>query len=80
MDIKQIVEGYLKDHGYDGLFINEDDGERYCCCAITWDGGLMHCGEPSEDCCAGYLDKEQDLIVSERSAEEVDDGKPESEE
>ena len=47
MEVEKIVEAWLKDHGYDGLF--SSDGE--CGCVI---GELAPCMEIKGDCCAGY--------------------------
>jgi hypothetical protein len=48
MTIKEIVESWLKEHKYDGLW-NED-----CGCQI---GDLMPCDEPYVDCQAGVYGK-----------------------
>jgi len=48
MEIKKIVEQYLRDHRYDGLCNVNIDIE--CGCIID---DLMPCGEPEIDCCAG---------------------------
>ena len=47
MTVLQIVEKYLKDNGYDGLY--ETDSE--CACGIS---DLQPCGEAFHDCVAGY--------------------------
>jgi len=47
MNIQEIVEQWLRDNGYDGLF-----SPTYCACAIGDD--FMPCGEPGNDCEAGY--------------------------
>ena len=44
MNIQEIVEKYLIDNGYDGLY------SEICGCEV---GDLMPCGEP-RDCKAGY--------------------------
>ena len=46
MDIQEMLEGYLKEHGYDGLYC-----EGVCACKL---GDLVPCGEPG-NCNAGYL-------------------------
>ncbi len=43
----QIVEKYLKDNGYDGLFCSEEP----CACLIS---DIAPCGEPNGECEAGY--------------------------
>ena len=45
MDVKDIIEAWLKENGYDGLY-----GEE-CACRID---DLMPCEEPGTDCEAGY--------------------------
>lgn len=47
MKVRQIVEAYLKENGFDGLF--NTNGE--CACVLD---DLVACGELSEDCQAGY--------------------------
>lgn len=47
MNVKQIIETYLKENGFDGLF--NTDGE--CACLI---GDFMPCGMVSDECEAGY--------------------------
>jgi hypothetical protein len=47
MDCKDIVEAYLKEHGFDGLF--NDWGE--CGCEL---GDLFPCCESISDCQPGY--------------------------
>jgi len=47
MTVIEIIEKYLKENGYDGLY-----NERYeCGCEI---GDLAPCGEIGTDCKAGY--------------------------
>jgi len=58
--IKEIVEEWLIENGYDGLF-NTD-----CGCRI---GDLMPCMEPQDDCEAGFLkpigtDYTRDFIIT----------------
>jgi hypothetical protein len=47
MTLKQIVQRWLTENSYDGLY--HQDGE--CACATD---NLMRCGEPGENCKAGY--------------------------
>ena len=47
MNAKAIIEAYLKEHGYDGLFL---DGA--CACALD---DLMPCLMPGADCEAGHI-------------------------
>lgn len=49
MTIKEIVEKYLKDNGFDGLYCGDE-----CACGTN---DLMPCGEPIADCKAGYYCK-----------------------
>jgi len=44
-DVKMIVACYLKRNGYEGLY------NAGCGCEL---GDLFCCGEPKEDCQAGY--------------------------
>jgi hypothetical protein len=53
MTVKEIVEKYLKDNGYDGLYSPYDE----CGCKIEH---LFVCGAECTDCKAGYL-KDCDL-------------------
>ena len=46
MDVKEIVEEYLKANGYDGLFVED-------CCACELDD-LFPCHEYCGECIAGY--------------------------
>ena len=45
MNVKQIVEKYLRENGYDGLYTDE------CGCCLD---DLMPCDEFCLDCIAGY--------------------------
>lgn len=45
LDIKNILEQWLKENGYDGLY------RESCGCQV---GDLMPCDEPGADCKAGY--------------------------
>ena len=47
MRIKEIIKEYLKQAGYDGLYL---PGE--CACKID---DLFPCGEVTDDCLPGYL-------------------------
>lgn len=47
MNVREIVEQYLKAHGYDGLYYSEVS----CGCRI---GDLQPCDGPCQDCIAGY--------------------------
>lgn len=47
MNIKEIVEDYLKKNGFDGLY----DADENCGCFI---GELFTCGQPQEKCIPGY--------------------------
>jgi len=51
MNVKEIVEKYLKDSGHDGLYAG--------CCGCKVDD-LCPCGEIYMDCMAGYCNPEQD--------------------
>ena len=52
MNIKTIVEQYLNEHKYDGLYLaTGKDPALYCQCALD---NLMDCEEPDENCTAGY--------------------------
>jgi hypothetical protein len=68
MTIKEIVEKYLKENGYDGLCHVYAD----CACRI---GDLMPCDEPGVHCEAGYEgpgDEDEELeftIIPGRRAE-----------
>lgn len=46
MTVEEIVEAYLKEHGFDGLYTD------YCACKI---GDIAPCGEIQGNCEAGYL-------------------------
>lgn len=46
MNVKQIVKGYLRAHGLNGLSCSE------CCCSLE-DDELMICDSPQELCEAG---------------------------
>ncbi len=48
MTVIKIVEQYLRQNGYDGLY--NENGE----CACKTDG-LVPCEQIGDDCCAGYL-------------------------
>ena len=50
MNVEEIVKLYLKEHGYDGLWNDDDE------CACTLDD-LVPCGEFYPNCKAGYLQK-----------------------
>ena len=50
MNLKTIVENWLKGHGYDGLF-SEDSA---CACRLE---DLMPCEEPGMECQPGYEEK-----------------------
>jgi len=50
MTIQQIVEQWLREHGYDGLY-SPDGG---CACRID---DLFPCQEFSSDCTAGHVKK-----------------------
>ena len=59
-EVGEIVEGWLRKNGYDGLYYDE------CACKL---GDLMPCDEPHTDCAAGYLhrtesDSEYDFVIS----------------
>lgn len=47
MTVKEIVEKYLKENGYDGLY----DGAEACGCSL---GNLIPCNYPIEFCTPGY--------------------------
>lgn len=54
MNVRDIVEKYLRDNGYDGLY--EDEGayaSEVCCCTLD---DLMRCGNVGQqcECVAGY--------------------------
>ena len=48
ISVQQIMEKYLKDNGFDGLF--NEDGE----CACSLGDELIPCGELCVECQAGY--------------------------
>jgi len=47
MTLIEIVEKYLADNGFDGLYSHQD-----CACKK---GDLFPCGSPFDDCKPGYL-------------------------
>lgn len=47
MNVREIVEQYLKENGYDGLYYSDVS----CGCRI---GDLQPCDGPCQDCIAGY--------------------------
>lgn len=47
IDVQDMVTGYLKQHGYDGLY----DPHGQCACEL---GDLGPCGEIRDSCVAGY--------------------------
>jgi hypothetical protein len=47
MTVIEIVEQYLREHGYDGLY-----AEGECACKL---GEVGPCDAVQGDCCAGYL-------------------------
>ncbi len=49
--VKAIVRKYLKENGYDGLYVDVFDGPT---CSCTLDD-LMPCGQPMDDCKAGVF-------------------------
>ena len=57
MTVLEIVEKYLRDNGYDGLYL---PGE--CACKI---GDLAPCGEINEDCRAGVIIDSENMGVGE---------------
>jgi hypothetical protein len=50
MNLRDIVEKYLRENRFDGLC--DDAGGHLCCCRL--DDDFMHCGEPTEHCEPGY--------------------------
>ncbi len=63
MTVLEIVEKYLRDNGYDGLYNPDDE----CGCLIN---DLAPCGEMNEECRAGIiLERDSggyDFIIGER--------------
>ena len=51
MNVKTIVEQYLTEHGYDGLYLPAEKPHCTCQCEL---GNFMDCEEPDEQCTAGY--------------------------
>ena len=52
MTVKEIIEKFLDEHGYDGLY--NENGE----CACKRDDLMPcrhYCGDGQESCCVGYL-------------------------
>lgn len=47
MNVKEIVDKYLVDNGFEGLFNADDE----CACEIC---DLAPCGAMNEECAAGY--------------------------
>jgi hypothetical protein len=47
MELREIVESWLEEHGYDGLVYSDIE----CGCCL---GDLMPCGSPGIGCEAGY--------------------------
>ena len=48
MQVYEIIENYLKENGYDGLFNSDFE------CGCETGGLFSECREPQEDCRAGY--------------------------
>ena len=46
MNLRELVSGWLKAHGFDGLCYGED-GDMSCGCEIS---DLMPCDEPNQAC------------------------------
>ena len=67
MNLQTVVENWLKDHGYDGLY-HPDMG---CGCRL---GELLPCQDPSPECLVGYSvpppgDSDADFWISPTKAE-----------
>ena len=68
MNIREIVSEWLKEHGYDGLYSQDE-----CACALS---DLMPCGEVfPEDCEPGYKvdcprGHEYNFMITENKEEE----------
>jgi len=61
MDVIEIVDLYLKEHGYDGLY-----SEGLCACEA---GDLAPCGQINGSCAAGYKHARSvtgDFVISSR--------------
>jgi len=54
MTVKEIVEKFLKENGYNGLFC----GDRACQCRVGLVGEFMFCESPQDYCEPGYLQKD----------------------
>ena len=73
MEIRDIVEIWLKTNGYSGLF----NGSADCACSLK---DLMPCDCPCTDCEAGYLteesgdDGEESFRVSRTKSETTEGG------
>ncbi len=51
MTIKEIVEKYLLDNKYDGLY--NDFASNTCHCLLDYDDNFMRCEAPSDGCMPG---------------------------
>jgi hypothetical protein len=51
MSVKEIIEDWLKEHGYDGLL----DGDCECGCSFD---DFMPCGEVYQDCQEAHKHKD----------------------
>jgi hypothetical protein len=76
MNVKEIIEKYLRDNGYDGLCYADEE----CGCLLE---DLIPCGEPCDQCVPGYngadpsgehdsfiYEKKEDAENAKRAAEE----------
>jgi len=68
MTVKEIVETYLKEHNYEGLFIEND--RDTCSCNLD---ELMGCGEAPTSCQPGYLQLYEKGQVEDYYIGEVDE-------
>jgi hypothetical protein len=61
MTVRQIVQDYLKENGYDGLHCHEEDNSLGGCgCGIA--DLMMECGFLCDDCEPAYLHRLSDCM------------------
>lgn len=65
VNVKQIIESYLRDNGYDGLFASADVAGETCGCGID---DLFLCGQICGECQPAYLHSD-DLFRTTKEAE-----------
>ncbi|MDR1911664.1 MAG: hypothetical protein LBQ52_04880 [Helicobacteraceae bacterium] len=57
MNVKEMVEKWLTDNGYDGLYNNDFDADDPCGCGLD---DLICCDFPSVECCVPAYKREVD--------------------